>query len=135
MLAWWRIRPRDQGDKELTGITGDYGCIITIDAMGTQTEIARQIVARGADYGFCVSKQNHPVLCAQVKAWFEAAQSREALRIEHSHDHRVEAGHHRREMRTVGPSPCPKSVDFMKCAAMDGIANRRHGSQNSTSLE
>jgi hypothetical protein len=26
------------------------GCIITIDAMGTQTEITRQIVSQGADY-------------------------------------------------------------------------------------
>jgi len=32
---------------ELLDITG---CVITIDAMGTQTEIATQIVGKGADY-------------------------------------------------------------------------------------
>jgi predicted transposase YbfD/YdcC len=80
------------------------GCIITIDAMGTQTEIARQIVAKGEDYILCL-KANHPTLCAQVKAWFEAAQSRGFEGIEYSHDHRLEAGHHCREMRQVWSVP------------------------------
>jgi len=44
--------------RAFTGITGDYG-VHHIDAMGTQTEIARQIVAKGADY-VCVSKQTIP---------------------------------------------------------------------------
>jgi len=35
------------------------GCIITIDAMGTQTEIARPIVSQGADYILSL-KANHP---------------------------------------------------------------------------
>ncbi|MBA3789586.1 ISAs1 family transposase [Patescibacteria group bacterium] len=82
---------------ELLEITG---CIITIDAMGTQTEIARQIIAKGADYILSL-KANHPTLCAQVKAWFEAAQLRGFEGIEHTHDHRVEAGHHRREIRQI----------------------------------
>lgn len=86
---------------ELLEITG---CIITIDAMGTQTEIAQQIVTKGADYVLCL-KANHPTLCAQVKAWFEAAQSRGFEGIEHTHDHRVEAGHHRRERRQVWAVP------------------------------
>ena len=37
------------------------GCTVTIDAMGTQTEIARQIRNAGADYVLCV-KDNHPKL-------------------------------------------------------------------------
>jgi len=37
------------------------GCVITIDAMGTQQEIAKQIVAKGADYVLCL-KANHPTL-------------------------------------------------------------------------
>ena len=80
------------------------GCIITIDAMGTQTEIARQIVAKEADYILSL-KANHPTLCAQVKAWFEAAQSRGFEGIEHGYDHRVEAGHHRREIRQIWAVP------------------------------
>jgi len=37
------------------------GCIITIDAIGTQTEIAGQIVAKGADYILSRSEPPHPL--------------------------------------------------------------------------
>jgi predicted transposase YbfD/YdcC len=37
------------------------GCVVTIDAMGTQTRIARTIRERGAHYVLCV-KKNHPNL-------------------------------------------------------------------------
>ena len=37
------------------------GCVVTIDAMGTQTKIARTIRERGAHYVLCV-KENHPKL-------------------------------------------------------------------------
>ncbi len=80
---------------ELLEITG---CIITIDAMGTQTEIARQIVAKQADYVLSL-KANHPNLFAQVSAWFETAQSQDFEGIEYSYNSQVEGGHHRREIR------------------------------------
>lgn len=80
------------------------GCIITIDAMGTQTEIAKQIVAQGADYVLCL-KANHPTLWHEVKTWFESAQSQDFEGIEHSYNARVETGHHRREIRQVWAVP------------------------------
>jgi predicted transposase YbfD/YdcC len=80
------------------------GCIITIDAMGTQTEIAQQIVDKGADYVLCL-KANHPTLWNQVRIWFEQAQLRCFKGIEHRYDPRVEAGHHRREIRKVWAVP------------------------------
>ena len=80
------------------------GCVITIDAMGTQHEIAKQIVAKGADYVLCL-KANHPTLWAEVKAWFEAAEAIAFAGIEHSGDNRVESGHHRRETRRVWAVP------------------------------
>lgn len=80
------------------------GCIITIDAMGTQTEIVRQIVAKGADYLLSL-KANHPTLWAEVNAWFEVAQAQSFESIEHSYDQRVEAGHHRREHRQIWAVP------------------------------
>lgn len=46
------------------------GCIITIDAMGTQTAIASQIYNAKADYILAL-KGNHPTLHEQVKNWFE----------------------------------------------------------------
>jgi predicted transposase YbfD/YdcC len=80
------------------------GCIITIDAMGTQTEIAKQIVDKGADYVLCL-KANHPKLWNQVRIWFEQAQLENFKGIEHRYDSRVEAGHDRRETRKVWAVP------------------------------
>lgn len=44
---------------ELLSTLAIEGCVVTIDAMGTQTAIAQTIVSRGADYVLCV-KDNHP---------------------------------------------------------------------------
>jgi predicted transposase YbfD/YdcC len=49
------------------------GCIITIDAMGTQKSIAAKITGANADYVLSL-KDNHPTLHQQVKSWFETAQ-------------------------------------------------------------
>src|SRR5690606_8885230 len=45
------------------------GCLVTIDAMGCQTEIAAKIVAGGADYCLAV-KPNQPTLHDQIDAHF-----------------------------------------------------------------
>ena len=42
------------------------GCLVTIDAMGCQTEIAAAIVAGGADYVLAV-KDNQPTLCNGIR--------------------------------------------------------------------
>lgn len=80
------------------------GCIITIDAMGTQTDIAQRIVERNGDYVLSL-KANHPTLHAQVTQWFEAAQVKNFEGIDHSYDHRVEGEHGRRENRKVWVVP------------------------------
>jgi predicted transposase YbfD/YdcC len=80
------------------------GCIITLDAMGTQKEIAREIIGHGADYVLCL-KANHPTLWANVTAWFEQAEAVNFAALEHSYDTRVESGHHRREHRQVWAVP------------------------------
>lgn len=46
------------------------GCIITIDAMGTQSEIAKTIRDRGADYILSL-KENQKTLYRDVKLYFE----------------------------------------------------------------
>ena len=48
------------------------GCIVTLDAMGTQKQIACQIQAAGADYILAL-KANHPILLQQVERWFTTA--------------------------------------------------------------
>ena len=75
------------------------GCIITIDAMGTQTAIASQISHAQADYILAL-KGNHPTLYGQVKNWFEQQLSHGFEGTLHSYDQRVERGHHRTEKRS-----------------------------------
>jgi predicted transposase YbfD/YdcC len=102
---------------ELLDITG---CIITIDAMGTQAEIARQIVGKGADYVLCL-KANHPTLWNQVRVWFEQAQQNRFEGIEHRYDGRVEAGHHRRETRKVWAVPLSAMGDLHQIKQWAGL--------------
>jgi predicted transposase YbfD/YdcC len=80
------------------------GAIITIDAMGTQTEIAKKIIDRKANYVLAL-KANHPTLCSQVKEWFEQAQAQQFEGIDVSYDKRIEKGHHRTEIREVWSVP------------------------------
>ncbi len=46
------------------------GCIVTIDAMGTQTEIAKKITEKGADYILSL-KENQKTLYEDVRLFFE----------------------------------------------------------------
>jgi|CZCA01.1.fsa_nt_gi predicted transposase YbfD/YdcC len=50
---------------ELLKVLDIEGCIVTIDAMGTQTKIARTIREQGAHYVLSV-KDNHPKLCDSI---------------------------------------------------------------------
>lgn len=68
--------------------------------MGTQTEIAKQIIDKKADYVLAL-KANHPNLYYQVKQWFEKAQVEHFLGINVSYDKRIEKAHHRTELREV----------------------------------
>lgn len=86
---------------ELLDITG---AIITIDAMGTQTEIAKKIIDKKADYVLAL-KANHPTLCSQVREWFETALANNFQGIDVSYDKRIEKGHHRTEIREVWTVP------------------------------
>lgn len=46
------------------------GCIVTIDAMGTQTKIAEKIIEKGADYVLPV-KENQPQLLEDIRLYFD----------------------------------------------------------------
>jgi predicted transposase YbfD/YdcC len=46
------------------------GCTVTIDAMGTQTRIAKKIIEKGANYMLPV-KENQPTLLENIKLFFD----------------------------------------------------------------
>ncbi len=77
------------------------GSIVTIDAMGCQTEIARRIMAAGANYVLAV-KQNQPTLLAHLRQPLDGlARDPQAFRdYDYMSEHRqVEKGHGRIETR------------------------------------
>jgi len=71
------------------------GCIVTIDAMGTQTNIAEAIRKRGADYVLCV-KDNHPSL---VDSFLLAQAGVGGVLTARSTSETLGEGHGRREVR------------------------------------
>lgn len=80
---------------ELLKVLDIDGCIVTIDAMGTQTKIARAIRERGADYVLCV-KDNHPTLRDSII--FADIDARGPLRPSSMHES-TSTGHGRIEVR------------------------------------
>jgi predicted transposase YbfD/YdcC len=72
------------------------GALVTIDAIGTQTDIAEKIVARGGDYLLAL-KANRPVLHQDVVEFFDRP-PKDMLEAEHhttDGDHgRIEERHH-----------------------------------------
>jgi len=74
------------------------GSIVTIDAIGCQTEIAAQIIAQRADYVLAL-KTNQPKLHQDVVDWFAWAQERDFRDVEHTYAQTVNKGHGRIEIR------------------------------------
>jgi predicted transposase YbfD/YdcC len=75
------------------------GALVSIDAMGCQKEIARQVLAAGGDYLLAV-KDNQPTLHADVIAAFEAAIAGGFAGLKHGTFATQESGHGREEERT-----------------------------------
>jgi predicted transposase YbfD/YdcC len=74
------------------------GCVVTIDAMGCQKEIARLIVERDADYVLAI-KGNQGNLFEDIQQIFAQAQASNFAGIEHDFNQTVDKGHGRIEIR------------------------------------
>jgi predicted transposase YbfD/YdcC len=83
---------------ELLGLLSLKGCIVTIDAMGCQKDIATAIVAAGADYCLAV-KDNQPKLRADLVHVFDAARTDRALLARMDYFEAHDKGHGRVEAR------------------------------------
>jgi predicted transposase YbfD/YdcC len=74
------------------------GCIVTIDAMGTQLKIAEQIIEQEGDYVLAL-KDNQGNLYKEVKATFALAEKEAFAHVQAESHRRVEKGHGRLEIR------------------------------------
>ena len=120
----------DEKSNEITAIPKlidmfcKKGMVITIDAMGTQTDIAKTIISKKAEYVLAL-KANQQALLEDVSLYMDnevATQSKNALRANHFYEKTLEKGHGRIETREC--FICP-DVDWLDCkenwAGLNGI--------------
>lgn len=83
---------------ELLRLLDIKGCIVTMDALNTQKEIAQEICEQGADYVMAL-KKNHPTLHTEVEGIFEAVREDDNADCSISTTESIETNHGRTETR------------------------------------
>jgi predicted transposase YbfD/YdcC len=85
------------------------GCLVTIDAMGCQTEIAQAIIDQEADYVLAV-KRNQPTLCDGIADFFLKHTENDFARVKVSRYATRGRGHGRQERREYFVCPVPTNL-------------------------
>lgn len=98
---------------ELLRLLDISGCIITIDAMGAQTEIAGQIIEQDADYLLTI-KDNQPHLHEDMRLFFKLAQQNSFQKVEHTYHRTVSKDHGRIEIRDCWAISGENSLQFLR---------------------
>lgn len=88
-------------------------CIITIDGIGTQTEIVSQIVEQGGDYLLPV-KKNQATLYEDIALFFKLAQQNEFQKVSHTYHRTVDNRHGRMEIRQCWAISGEESLLFLR---------------------
>jgi len=94
---------------ELLRLVDIKGAIITIDAMGTQKAIAKQIVEGEADYVLAL-KGNQDKMHKDVIAYIDQQMENNFADVAARHHTTTEKGHGREETRTYIQMPAPKTL-------------------------
>jgi predicted transposase YbfD/YdcC len=120
----------DEKSNEITAIPklleilAISGCLVTIDAMGCQTDIAEAIVGGGADYVLAV-KRNQPTLHDGIAALFDKQLDNDFADVKVSRHETNERGHGREETRHYFvcsvPDNLPDAARWSKLKAI-GVA-------------
>jgi predicted transposase YbfD/YdcC len=97
---------------ELLRLLALEGCTVTVDAIGCQTAIARQIVEQGADYVLAL-KGNQPALRAAVERWFAEARASGFRGLPHATRRTVGKGHGRLEVRQIWTTTDPELLAYL----------------------
>ena len=89
------------------------GCIVTIDGIGTQVEIARQIIQQGGDY-LLPAKKNQLQLYEDIALFFKLAQQNEFAKVSHTYQRTVDNQHGRLEIRRCWAISGQDSLAFLR---------------------
>lgn len=98
---------------ELLRLLDVSGCIVTIDAMGCQADIAEQIITQKADYVLAV-KDNQPHLHEDIDLFFRLARQNDFRKVDSSYDRVVNKGHGRVEIRECWAIAGQDSLQFLR---------------------
>lgn len=101
---------------ELLKILDVSGCIVTIDAIGTQTKIAKVIIEGGADYLLSV-KENQGHLYDDISWLFDYDQKNKFKDASYDHAKTVNKGHGRIEIRECWSISDPEYLQSLKGAS------------------
>lgn len=96
----------------LLGMLALEGCTVTIDAMGTQKEIAGRVKEQGAEYVLAL-KGNQGRLYEEVQESFTLAHEEGFLGISHDHYETVNGGHGRIERRRYWTIWDPEHIAYL----------------------
>jgi len=88
------------------------GCIVTIDAMGTQTKIAAQIIEQEGEYALAL-KENQETLYEEVQATFALAEKDGFAGLHGETMRSVEKGHGRLEIREYWTISDPEILAYL----------------------
>jgi predicted transposase YbfD/YdcC len=89
------------------------GCIVTIDGIGTQVGIARQIIQQGGDY-MLPAKKNQLQLYEDIRLFFELAQQNGFAKVTHTCHRTVDNRHGRMEIRQCWAISGAESLAFLR---------------------
>jgi predicted transposase YbfD/YdcC len=97
---------------ELLRVLELTGCIVTIDALGCQTEIAKTIVQQGGDYQLAL-KENQGQLYQDVKDLFDGCLEANFRDVPHAYHKTTNKGHGRIEIRQCWTISDPEFLDYL----------------------
>ena len=89
------------------------GAIVTLDAMGTQTKIARKIRDKKADYVLAL-KGNQGQLHTDIQEWFNWADQQQFKAMPHSYAQTVNKNHGRIEIRQCWALSDPRAFEVIR---------------------
>jgi predicted transposase YbfD/YdcC len=89
------------------------GCIVTIDAMGCQTDIAEKIIDREADYVLAL-KENQGNLFEDVERLFDDLEDSQYQAYEFDYDKMVNKDHGRLEIRECWTISDPEVLTYLR---------------------
>jgi predicted transposase YbfD/YdcC len=115
-LGQWKT---DTQSNEITAIPpllrqlNVAGCIVTLDAMGAQTQIAQTIRDEKADYVLRI-KANQGRLHQDIEDWFAHADQVQFANMAHSYSKTVNKGHGRIEVRRCWALSDPLAFEYIR---------------------